>query len=122
MDTKQIGQRLVELCREGKNGEAHATLYSPEIVSVEAFAPPGMPAEMQGMEAIAQKGEWWTQNHEVHSATAKGPYTLGDRFSVIFNFDITPKTGPESGKRMQMEEVAVYTVQGGKIVREEFMY
>ncbi len=122
MDTKQIGQRLVELCREGKNSEAKDTLYSPDIVSVEAHPAPGMPAEMKGTEASRKKGEWWVQNHEIHSASAKGPYTLVNRFAVLFNFDVTPKTGPESGKRMQMEEVALYTVKDGKIVREEFLY
>ena len=122
MDTKQIGQRLVELCQQGRNDEAYATLYSPDIISVEAFPPAGMPAELKGFEAIGRKGEWWTQNHEIHSAGARGPYTVGDRFAVIFNFDVTPKAGPQSGKRTQMEEVALYTVKDGKIVREEFMY
>jgi hypothetical protein len=27
-----------------------------------------------------------------------------------------------AGQRMRMEEVGMYTVQGGKIVREEFFY
>ncbi|MBA3659601.1 MAG: nuclear transport factor 2 family protein [Gemmatimonadales bacterium] len=122
MDTKQIAQRLVDLCRAGKNDEAHDTLYSSDIVSTEASSPPGMPAETKGMEAIRRKGEWWVQNHEIHSATAKGPFTLGDRFAVLFQYDVTPKMGPGGGKRMQMEEVALYTVKDGKIVREEFMY
>ena len=42
MDTKQVAQRLVELCREGRNAEAQATFYSPDIVSTEAYAPPGL--------------------------------------------------------------------------------
>ena len=33
--------------------------------------------------------------------------------------DVTPKA---SGERMQMDEVAVYTVKDGKIVQEEFLY
>jgi len=41
---------------------------------------------------------------------------------VIYNFDVTPKNGPMAGKRMRMEEVGMYTVKGGKIVREEFFY
>ena len=122
MDTKQVAQRLVDLCREGKNAEAQATLYSPDIVSIEAYAPPGMSAECKGLDAIRAKGEWWRANHEIHGAAAKGPYLLGDKFAVMFNFDITPKTGPGAGKRTMMEEVAVYTVKNGKIVREEFMY
>ena len=122
MDTKQVAQRLVDLCRDGKNAEARATLYSPDIVSIEAYAPPGMSAESRGLEAIRAKGEWWRANHEIHDAAAKGPYMNGDKFAVAFHFDITPKTGPGAGTRTMMEEVAVYTVKNGKIVREEFMY
>lgn len=122
MDTREVGKQLVDLCREGKNLEAVNTLYSPEIVSVEAQTPPGMPEEMKGLDAIRGKNQWWLENHEVHSATAEGPYVLGDRFSVQYNFDVTPKTGEQSGKRMQMKEVALYTVKDGKVVREEFMY
>jgi ketosteroid isomerase-like protein len=35
---------------------------------------------------------------------------------------VTPKAGPQKGKRMQMDEIGVYTVKNGKIVREEFFY
>ena len=122
MDTKQVAQRLVDLCREGRNAEARDTLYSPDIVSIEAYAPPGTSAECRGFDAIRAKGDWWRENHEIHGAAAKGPYMNGDKFAVMFNFDITPKTGPAAGKRTMMEEVAVYTVNNGKIVREEFMY
>ena len=122
MDTRQVAQRLVELCRQGKNDEAKAELYSPDIVSIEAFAPPGMSAESRGLEASRRKGEWWVQHNDVHAANARGPYVLGDRFAVVYHYDLTPKTGPDGGKRTTMEEVAVYTVKNGKIVHEEFMY
>lgn len=122
MDTRQVAERVVELCRQGKNDEAKNTFYSADIVSIEAVAPPGMSPECRGIEASRRKGEWWAQNHEVHSANARGPFVLGDRFAVLFDYEVTPKTGPDSGKRTRMEEVAVYTVKDGKIVREEFMY
>jgi ketosteroid isomerase-like protein len=38
---------------------------------------------------------------------------------VGFRYDVTNKP---SGRRMTMDEVGLYTVQGGKIVREEFFY
>ncbi|MBM3792476.1 MAG: hypothetical protein FJW31_00085 [Acidobacteria bacterium] len=44
------------------------------IVSVEAVAAHGMPAEMQGMEAVLGKSKWWLENHEIHSASCEGPY------------------------------------------------
>jgi ketosteroid isomerase-like protein len=122
METKEIGQKLVELCKAGKNGEAIETLYDKDIVSVEAQPAPSMPAEMRGIDAIRGKNQWWIDNHEVHSAEVKGPYANGDRFAVAFRYEVTPKTGAMQGKRMTMDEVAVYNVRNGKIAREEFFY
>ena len=122
MDTKQVGEKLVELCRQGKNLEAVDTLYSPDIVSVEAMGNEEMPAEMRGIEAVRGKNQWWLDNHEVHSAAAEGPYPNNDRFAVRYNYDVTAKAGPMAGQRMKMDEVALYTVKDGKIVREEFYY
>ncbi|HEY8711481.1 MAG TPA: nuclear transport factor 2 family protein [Thermoanaerobaculia bacterium] len=122
MDTKQVGKKLVDLCRTGKNVEAINTLYSPDIVSVEARGDAQMPALMRGIDAIRKKNQWWYENHEVHSSEVRGPFPNEDRFAAQFHYEITPKSGPMKGKRMTMDEVAVYTVKDGKIVREEFFY
>ena len=95
------------------------TLYSPDIVSVEAGAPPGVSRETRGLAAVIAKSEWWSANHEVHSMTAKGPLVGGSHFAVVFKMDVTSKA---QNKRFQMEEVAVYKVVDGKIVYEEFFY
>lgn len=122
MNAKEISERLVSLCREGKNLEAINTLMSSKVVSVEAMGDPSMPAVMSGIKAVRGKNQWWIQNHTVHSSTIKGPFPNGDRFAVIFDFVVTPLAGPGAGKKMRMEEVALYTVARGKIVREEFFY
>jgi ketosteroid isomerase-like protein len=119
MTTLEVGKRLVELCREGKNDVAIKELYSPDIVSVEAEAPPGMSAETRGMQGVVAKGTWWAENHTVHSAKAEGPFPHGDRFIVRFTYDITIK---RANQRVTMDEAALFTVADGKIVREEFFY
>ena len=122
MTTKEIADQLVALCRAGKNVEAVNTLLSADVVSVEARGDETMPAVMSGRDVIRGKNEWWINNHKIHSAQIKGPFPNGDRFTVIFSFDVTPVAGPMMGKRMKMEEVALYTVTDGKISREEFFY
>jgi len=119
MTTKEIADGLVKLCSQGKFDEAMKTFYSPEIVSVEAGAPPGQARETKGLPAVMAKGEWWTTNHEVHSAKVEGPLVAGSHFAVVFKLDVTFK--PQA-KRFQMEEVAVYKVADGQIVYEEFFY
>ena len=118
----KVGQKLVELCKAGKNLEAVDTLYAADAVSVEAAEHPGMPARREGLKSIREKNQWWLDNHEVHGGSTRGPFPHGDRFAVLFDYDVTPKVGPMAGKRMKMEEVALYTVQGGKVTKEEFFY
>lgn len=119
MTTQEVADKLAHLCSEGKFHEATEELYSHDIVSMEAGAPPGGSRESKGIAAIRAKGEWWTANHEVHSSHVEGPIVAGPYFAVTFKMDVTFK--PQS-KRFKMEEVAVYKVENGKIVYEEFFY
>ncbi len=121
-DTVQVGKKLTELCRQKKWMEAVDTLYSPDIVSIEAQAMPPMPQRIQGIKAVREKAVWWEQNHDVHSCQVNGPWPHGDRFIVTMSLDVTSKSGPMAGKRMTIEEACLYTVKNGKIVHEEFFY
>lgn len=119
-NAKEIGTQLVNLCKEGKNADAIDQLYSDDVVSVESVAGEGFPREMKGKEAVMGKNKWWGENHEVHSGDVAGPYPHGDdRFAVRFQYDVTSK---QSNQRFQMDEIGVYTVADGRVVREEFYY
>lgn len=121
MSLREIADRLVEA---NKTGDITALLendYAPHAVSVEAFAmDPTQGAAAEGLDAIRAKHAWWEASMEVHSAGVEGPFLHGDNsFACIFTADMTDKA---TGKRSDMKEVAVYTVENGKIVREEFYY
>jgi ketosteroid isomerase-like protein len=120
--TMEVAKKLVDLCRQGKFAQAGEELYAPSIVSIETHGTPEMPARMEGIEAIRKKGQWWEENHTVHSCEVKGPWPHGDRFIVTFNMDVTATGGKMKGQRMQFEEAALYTVKDGKITQEEFFY
>jgi hypothetical protein len=119
MSVNEIANRYVALCKEGRFGACLDELFAQDAVSVEAFAPPGADPVASGLPAIRAKSEWWNANHEVHKAEVFGPYPNGDRFAVRFAFDVTNKP---SKKRMLMDEVGLFTVENGKISREEFFY
>lgn len=112
-------ERLVGLCRAGREAEALDTLYDPGCVSVEAT--PDQMSRADGLEAIRGKHAWWAANFTLHDATVEGPFPHGaDRFAVIFGMETTENA---TGTRSQMREVAVYSVNpAGRIVREEFFY
>lgn len=117
MSIKDLASAFAELLKSGEHDAAAAQFNAADIVSIEAMD--GPMARIQGTEAVKQKGEWWHANHEIHAADSFGPYINGDQFAIRFTMDVTVK---ETGQRMQMEEVGLYTVKDGKIVEERFYY
>ncbi len=119
MSTVEIAKGLVELCRQRKYMDAIEKYYSDKIVSVEPMAPPGAPTEMKGIEAIRGKTKSFLENTEIHNEEVNGPYVGEKKFAVEFKMDMTQKA---SGKRFQLDEIGLYTVEDGKIVHEQFFY
>ena len=115
MNTQEIAQDLVDLCKHGKFDEAGEKYWAEDVTSIEAM--PGDMHEMHGKDAVRGKGEWWTRNNEIHKVEVDGPYVNGDQFAVHFKMDLTPK---ESGQRMTVDEVGLYTIRNGKIAEERF--
>ncbi len=99
--------------------QALEELYADDIVSVEPMELGGLPRELHGKDAVRAKNKWWFDVNELHSGTVTGPFLSPDRFSVIFSLDWTVKA---TGERRHFDEIAVYTVDGGRISREEFLY
>lgn len=120
MTTQEIAQQLVQYCREGKNFEAIEQLYGQHCTTMEAAPDPEGNQEFQGKDTIKDRNRWWRENHEVHDARVSDPLVSDSHFAVQFWYDITSR--PMGNQRMQMNEIGVYEVQGGKIVREQFFY
>jgi ketosteroid isomerase-like protein len=114
MNTQDIAQDLVSLCKQGKFEEAGEKYWADDVLSVEAM---GDNAESHGKAAARAKGEWWNNNHEVHDAQVEGPYVNGDEFTVRFHMDVTDKA---SKQRFKMDEIALYKLRDGKIAEERF--
>jgi len=119
MTVLEIGKDLVALCAAGKYAECGDKYWSDDVVSIEAGSPGGGDAVTRGKAAVHGKGEWWANAHEIHSTEAHGPYVNGEQFGVRFVMDITVK---ETGARMTMDELGLYTIADGKIVEERFFY
>ena len=111
-----VGRSLVELARGGRGSEVEKKWWSPNVVSVEGL---GMSMEWLGSKAAHQKTVEWEADHIVHGVEIEGPFVGASGFAVRFKMEVETKS---TGQREKMEEVGVYTVENGKIVREEFMY
>jgi len=117
MTTKEIADRLVAYNREGKFPAVYEDLYAEGFVSIEM---PGQPNEItKGIDEVKKKGEWWEATFEVHGVEVSDPLVAEGWFAVTFSMDTTHK---ESGVRAQDSELAVYQVEDGKIVQEQFFY
>tara|TARA_B110001454_G_scaffold96783_1_gene91639 strand:- start:1856 stop:2221 length:366 start_codon:yes stop_codon:yes gene_type:complete len=119
MTTAEIAADYAALCKAGKSDEAGNKYWADDVVSIEAGGPPESDTVTRGIEAVRAKGVWWYANHEMHSFTAEGPYVNGDQFAMRYSIDVTFKP---TGARIQMDEIALYTVAGGKVVEERFFY
>ncbi len=74
---------------------------------------------MEGKEAIREKGERFSEMvEEVHEAYTTEPVVGGNHFSVGMGMDLTMK----GAGRTRLDEVALYEVKEGKIIKEQFFY
>lgn len=73
-----------------------------------------------GRDEVIAKYKEWQAGVIVHGCEVTGPFIGQDSFSVIFDLDMESKDG--SWPRMKLQEIANYTIQNGKVVKEEFCY
>lgn len=117
MTTQDIANRLVELCRQGKFEQAQKELYAADAVSLEPAHSPA--PETRGLDAIHQKGAQFQAGiKEVHSEYISDPLVAGNFITLTMGMDVSM----QDGSRMNMDEVAVYEVQNGQVVREQFFF
>ena len=118
MTTQEVANQVIELFRQGKFEEAHDQFYSDDIVSIEAEGSP-MPVA-KGRAAIAEKGRKFEDSMEaIHSMITSDPLVAENFFSCTMKMNMTPKGAPGP---VQMDEVCVFEVRDGKIVKEQFFY
>ena len=118
MTTQEIADRLSELFKESKWEQAQKELYSQDAKSIEPPQSPGMHS-VEGLDNIIQKGHVFQSMVEaVHGGYTRGPLVAGNHISFGIGMDVTMK----GAGRMMMEEIAVYEVKNGKIVKEEFFF
>jgi hypothetical protein len=117
MTTREIAERLVVLCRQGLFEAAHRELFDTEAISIEPYATPTFPQQTNGLSAILEKGETFTAMiEEVHSISVSDPLVAGSSFACAMTLDLTIK----SHGRLNIDELCIYEVRGGRITSEQF--
>jgi SnoaL-like domain len=118
MTTKDVANRLYELFKENKWMEAQQELFSNDAESIEPKDSPGLQS-VKGIDAIRKKGEDFNNMvEEVHGGWVSEPLVAGKYITVAMGMDCTYK----GMGRQKMDEIALYEVKDGKIIKEQFFY
>ena len=117
MTTQEIANRLVELCRAGRNAEAYAELYADDALALE---PEGMPGgRVQGKDnLIAKTAQFEEMVEERYGNEVSDPIVTNTHFAIRMAMDIKM----HGRDRSVIEEICLYEVKNEKIVREQFIY
>ena len=116
--TAEVAARFNELAKEGNWNKIQDELFADNAVSIEPPTSPGLQSA-EGKAAIKQKAKTFNEMvEEMHGGYSTDPVVAGNFFSVAMGMDVTMK----GMGRTKMDEIAVYEVKDGKIVKEEFFY
>jgi hypothetical protein len=118
MTTKEVANRLSELFKENKWNEALDELFSDDAESVEPAHSQGMQS-VKGLDNIKKKGQQFNEMvEEMHGGYVSEPVVAGKFVAFGMGMDCTLK----GMGRKTLEEIAIYEIKDGKIVKEEFIY
>lgn len=121
MTTQEVADRFHELAQEANWTQIQAELYSDDAESIE---PPGCEEQgglqyAKGREALEKKAKMFEDSiEEMHGGYSTKPVVAGRFFTLAMGMDGTFK----GMGRVKMDEIAVYEVKDGKIVKEQFFF
>jgi hypothetical protein len=121
MTTQEIAATYQEMMSNRKFIEIQDTFYHEDVVCQESekAASMGFPVFTNGLEAVKAKGVARRATIETtHSYVCSEPIVAGEFFSVVLKQDVTFKGKP----RLTLEEIGIFQVKDGKIVKEQFFY
>ena len=120
MTTQEVADKFMSLAKENKYDVIQDELYSQDCESIEPphGAATGM-GNVKGKDAIKEKGKRFNESiEEMHGGYTGEPIVAGNHFAVAMGMDVTMK----GAGRMKMDEIAVYDVKDGKIIKEQFFF
>jgi hypothetical protein len=120
MTTQEVANRFMELEKQGAWDKIQEELYADDCESIEPAhaAAMGM-VNVKGKEAIKEKGKAFNAMvEEMHGGYCSEPVIGGNFFSVAMGMECTMK----GMGRTKMDEIAVYEVKDGMIVKEQFFF
>lgn len=113
LDVHSVASTYVAMCRAGDFSGAIDHFFPDDHVRVEDGR------EVVGNGAVHERSQDFGAEVDIHSVDIQGPYVGGDRFAVRFSLDTTARA---TGTRHRTTKLSLYTVDNGRITREEVYY
>ena len=118
MTTQDVATRMAELFKENKWDQVQDEFFADDCESIEPAHSQGMQS-VKGMAAIKQKAkDFNAMVEEMHGGWVSDLLVGGNYITCAMGMEATMK----SMGRIKMDEVCVYEVKDGKIVKEQFFY
>ena len=118
MTTQDVANRMNELFKTNNWNQVQEELFADDCESIEPAHAQGLQT-VKGRDAIRKKGEDFQATiEEMHGGWCSEPLVGGNYISFAMGMDVTMK----GMGRMKMEEICVYEVKDGKIMKEQFFY
>ena len=119
MTTEQVAKRYYELIQQHQYEKIQNELYTPNAISIEPENDSNLPLIVEGLEALRQKeGLFFSLIEEMYGSYMSEPVVSTFFFSMMTGMDVKMR-----GKaRKKKEQICVFEVRDGKIVKEQFFY
>lgn len=120
MTTQEVADKFYEMGQANQWDKIQDELYSDDAESIEpANAAMSGLKNVKGKEALKEKSkEFNNMIEEMYGGFCSKPVIGGNFFSVAMGMDVKLK----GMDRMNMDEICVYEVKDGKIVKEQFFF
>lgn len=116
----EVAEAYVSFIRSGDHEDCRNTLYGDEAISEEPSVLEGVCDELitRGIQAIKEKSERFFSYFDIEEVAISDPFLHGDAaFAVTFTYKVRHRG---SGELFDSHEIAVLTVDAGRITREVF--
>jgi ketosteroid isomerase-like protein len=119
MTTQEVAARYYELIKMHQYEQIQNELYAPDAVSIEPENDSNLPLVVTGIHELRKKeGLFFSRVKEMHESYMSAPVVSTFFFSMMTGMDVTMS----GKKRKKKEQICIFEVRDGKIVREQFFY
>ena len=120
MTTQEVANKIVANCKSGDFESNYSNYYADDVVSYEphdnAF---GVEPQLEGLKAITERArQFHTLIEKVISKTVSEPIVAGE----FFTFRICQEFQLKGMGYLKLDELCMFRVKNGKIIREEYFY